>query len=115
MSREHPPGADCAAPDDDGPEHHPTGPGQAAQARRRYVADPAAQLHPNALGHNSLQAMTSSRPRLHLGSGDSRPPVPRPGSLDLAALPSRMGNTLRWPDGRVTLINTPNTSEGPTP
>lgn len=114
MSRKHHPGTNCAAPHDDGAEHHPTGPGQAAEARRRYVADASTQMHPSALTRDSLRAMTSSRPRLHLGSGDMRTPVPRPGSLDLAALPSRMGNTLRWPDGRVTLINTSTTSEGPT-
>lgn len=39
------------------------------------------------------------------GSGDLRPPVPRPGSTAAAALPSRVGSTLRWPDGRITTLD----------
>jgi len=64
----------------------------------------AAQVASGALALVSLHAMTSGR--VHLaGSGDLRPPVPRPGSLDAAALPSRMGQRLRWPDGRITEID----------
>lgn len=37
-----------------------------------------------------------------MGTGDARKPVRRPGSEDAQRLPSRVGNHLHWPDGRVT-------------
>lgn len=40
--------------------------------------------------------------RQYLGIGDMRPPALRPGSEDAARLPSRMGDRLHWPDGRVS-------------
>ena len=59
--------------------------------KKAYMVDPqvaeAVARHP-------------SRPRCHLGSGDERPPVLRPGSGDALKLPSRFGSELRWPDGR---------------
>lgn len=42
------------------------------------------------------------RRRLTLGTGDRRPPMHRPGSEVAAALPSRVGGWLHWPDGRRT-------------
>lgn len=36
------------------------------------------------------------------GTGDLRPPVPRAGSLQVRQHPSRRGNRLYYPDGRVT-------------
>ncbi len=44
----------------------------------------------------------SSRRRLTLGTGDRLPPKLRPGSADAAALPSRVGRWLQWPDGTRT-------------
>ena len=44
--------------------------------------------------------MLQSRPHLRMGSGDSRPPVLRPGSEDAARLPSVRGRWRYWPDGR---------------
>jgi hypothetical protein len=85
--------------------HHPTGPGEGAQAPRRYAADPAAVLHPDAHARISRELLTTGRGGLHLGSGDVRPPVMRPGADTLAKRPSRMGDTLRWPDGRITHIS----------
>jgi hypothetical protein len=52
--------------------------------------------------YRGAAVLIASRGGPHTGSGDARPPHIRPGARDAAALPSRMGNTLRWPDGRVT-------------
>ena len=41
-----------------------------------------------------------SRPRRGLGNGDARPPVMRPGAMEAAKWPSRIGRELVWPDGR---------------
>lgn len=41
-------------------------------------------------------------PRRYAATNTGRPPVPRPGSEDAARLPSRMGDRLHWPDGRIT-------------
>lgn len=44
--------------------------------------------------------------RVHtLGSGDVRPLVPRAGSMQAAQYPSRQGDRLHWPDGRVTTLS----------
>lgn len=47
-----------------------------------------------------LHARTVAR-SARMGSGDKRPPIKRPGSERAAQLPSRVGNRLYWPDGRV--------------
>ena len=91
-------GAD--APGDEPPSGTPV--------RHRYAADPAAMLHPAAADRTDVAALTAGRQRAWLGSGERRALVLRPGATDCSALPSRMGNTLRWPDGRVTdLSGTP--------
>ena len=86
-------------------DHHPTGPGEGAEAPRRFAADRSAVLHADAHGLIRHELLTTSRRGLYLGSGDMRPPVMRPGADTLAQRPSRMGNTLRWPDGRITHIS----------
>lgn len=48
-----------------------------------------------------LDQLTAGR-HLSMGSGDAKPPRLRPGSDVASRLPSRVGDTLRWPDGRVT-------------
>lgn len=45
-------------------------------------------------------------PRRYLATNSGRAPVTRPGSEDAATLPSRMGDRLHWPDGRVTDVLT---------
>ena len=80
---------------------------QGRPVRHQYEADPSKVLHPSALTMN-VALLTVGRPRAALGSGDARPVVPRAGSEVFRQLPSRMGNTLRWPDGRITdLSGTP--------
>lgn len=54
-------------------------------------------------GDDSL--LRSCGPRRYFGLLAQRPPVLRPGSEDAARLPSRMGDRLHWPDGRVTACN----------
>jgi hypothetical protein len=52
-----------------------------------------------------VPAMTSGGNRNSLsGNADLRPMVYRAGSLDALDLPSRMGNTLFYRDGRVEVI-----------
>jgi hypothetical protein len=46
------------------------------------------------------------RSHLYLGH-EVREPSNRPGAMDAAALPSRIGQRLYWPDGRVTHIDQP--------
>ena len=76
--------------------------------RHQFEADPTKVLHPSMLPGTAVQLLTVGRPRAALGSGDARPVLPRAGSEVFRQLPSRMGNTLRWPDGRVTdLSGTP--------
>lgn len=57
---------------------------------------------PHALAADGWQRMTAGRLVRHMGSGDARPPVLRAGALDSAALPSRVGSRLHWPDGQRT-------------
>ena len=81
---------------------------------RTHLPLPSA-LEPRADGAQPLQwddhAMKGLRGappcgrRSHAGSGDLRAQVPRPGSTAAAALPSRVGRTLRWPDGRITTLD----------
>lgn len=49
------------------------------------------------------ELLTRSR-RTTMGNGDSKTPVLRPGAADAAQLPSRMGNRLRWRDGRIEQV-----------
>jgi len=66
--------------------------------------DRHAALHPDAVGLIDVRLMTQARSTTTLGSGDARPPTLRPGALDCARLPSRIGNRLHWPDGQRTPI-----------
>lgn len=59
--------------------------------------DKVADAH--ALAGLGRQRMTAGRCLRHMGSGDARPPVMRPGALDAAALPSLIGTRLVWPTG----------------
>lgn len=80
----------------------------AAEPRKPYAANPHAALCPAAQSMTDTAALTVGRPRAWLGSGDARPQAHRPGADACAQLPSRTGNTLRWPNGRVTdLSGTP--------
>jgi hypothetical protein len=49
--------------------------------------------------------ISASRRSAYQGTGDKRPMVYRPGSNQAAALPSRVGKRLHYPDGRVETIN----------
>lgn len=83
------------------------GPGSAP--RSRYKADAAKALHPTLLGSGAVVSMTGGCHRSRWLSPVSvqRPPVLRPGAEDANRLPSRVGRTLRWPDGRVNPIDNP--------
>lgn len=63
------------------------------------AADPYAAIHPEAAPFIDVRLLTSSRAML-MGSGDVRPPVRRPGSMDAARLPSLMGGRLVYPEPR---------------
>lgn len=70
------------------------------------AADPLQVLDDHtARGADGIHALTSSRGIRAMGSGDARPPVMRPGATVAASLPSRTGKLLRWPDGRVTMVD----------
>ena len=64
-------------------------------------------LDPHAASGHGHTAMTSGRRASSIGSGDARSPVLRPGSTDAAALPSRTGWNLRWPNGTTSPVTTP--------
>lgn len=84
------------------------GDASAKPVRHQFEADPTKVLHPSVPPGTAVQLLTVGRPRAALGSGDARPVLPRAGSEVFRQLPSRTGNTLRWPDGRVTdLSGTP--------
>lgn len=52
-----------------------------------------------------VSAMVSSNSRNGIaGTADRRPMVYRAGSLDACSLPSRWGNRLTYPDGRVEVL-----------
>ena len=82
-------------------DHEPSG----QPLRHRFEADPTAVVHDNALPVIDVRLLTVGRPRAGLGSGDARPALHRPGSDVCHQLPSRVGNQLRWPDGRITDLN----------
>lgn len=65
--------------------------------REPFAADRDAVLHPQAAPMIDTHLLTRSRVVL-MGSGDQRPPVRRPGSMDFAALPSVMGGRLIHPE-----------------
>ena len=84
-------------------DNSPDEPGSGKPLHNRYAADPAAAADHHALsGCTGPAAMTTGRGLPALGSGDARPPVIRPGAHLCGHLPSRVGNSLRWPDGAVT-------------
>jgi hypothetical protein len=72
--------------------------------RHSYRADPSAaapELEPR-----YLDLLTSSaQRRMTMGTGDMRPPVMRPGCMSSMQHPSRRGERLYYPDGRVTLLD----------
>lgn len=76
-------------------------PGTGTPVRDRFKADASAVVDPHVLAGGGMRALLVGR---HMGSGnaDRRPPVQRPGSTAAQHLPSLVGDTLRWPDGRVT-------------
>lgn len=67
-------------------------------------ANPMAALHPDAVGLIDPHLLTSGHTPAGPDCTTLPPPVIRPGSLDMTALPSRMGNRLHWPDGRITTL-----------
>lgn len=67
--------------------------------REPFKAAPDALLDPQAGKHMGVALLTRSRVVL-MGSGDLRPPVRRPGSMDFAALPSLMNGRLVYPEPR---------------
>lgn len=67
-------------------------------------ADPLAALHPDAVGLIDPHLLTSGHPPAGPDCTPLPAPVIRPGSRDMTALPSRMGNRLHWPDGRITTL-----------
>lgn len=72
--------------------------------RHSHLADPSAAAP--GLDPRFLDLLTSSaQRRMALGTGDMRPPVARPGSMSSTQHPSRRGNRLYYPDGRVTLLD----------
>ena len=85
------------------PEPSHDEPGSGKPLHNRFEADRAAAADPHALSsREGTSAMTTGRGLPPLGSGDARPPVIRPGAHLCGHLPSRVGNSLRWPDGAVT-------------
>lgn len=88
------PRAQHEAPADESPSGVPV--------RNRFAADPVAMLCEAAAQRTDVRALTAGRQRAWLGSGERRALVLRPGAMACAGLPSRMGDTLRWPDGRIT-------------
>lgn len=79
-----------------------TAPKDPTRTASPYKADPEGCIHPEARQLISTHLLTLGRSTTVLGNGDARPPVLRPGAMDAARLPSRMGQQLRWPDGRAT-------------
>ena len=72
--------------------------------RHSYIADPSAAAPE--LDSRYLDLLTSSaQRRMTMGTGDMRPPVMRPGCMSSMQHPSRRGERLYYPDGRVTLID----------
>lgn len=67
----------------------------------RYAANPGAVIEPGF----SVHLLTQSARRPSLGTGDMRAPIDRPGSDRALTFPSRVGERLYWPDGRVTHLN----------
>ncbi|MFN7725181.1 MAG: hypothetical protein ACK5QH_08940 [Rubrivivax sp.] len=60
-------------------------------------------VHPHTGQGHAWQRVTGCNRHAGLASAaDLRPPVQRPGSEDFLACPSRVGETLRYRDGRVT-------------
>lgn len=71
--------------------------------RNKVQADP--RLAAPTLALDDLPLLYG-RGRVHtMGTGDLRAPLDRPGSSTCSAFPSRRGNLLYYPDGRVTDLN----------
>lgn len=62
------------------------------------------------LSSDAMKLEAARRANSYLGD-DVRTPSNRPGAMDAYALPSRIGNRLRWPDGRTTSLDHPTTGE----
>lgn len=60
---------------------------------------PSQVIHPHVGDWKRLMGSQSARAA---SAADLEPPPPRPRSLDHSQCPSRMGNELHYPDGRVT-------------
>lgn len=72
--------------------------------RHAFRADPSAVAEPGI----DTSLMTGCGRSVALGSGDARAPVDRPGAAEAQQHPSRRGDRLYYPDGRVTdLSGTP--------
>lgn len=70
---------------------------------QRFAANPA-QAAPH-IGFLHRHLLTSSASRRGAGTGDLRSPAMRPGATEATQYPSRTGDRLRWPDGRVTTLD----------
>lgn len=68
---------------------------------RATPADPYAMLHPS-VHPGAAELLTSGAVRRSAGTADRMPPPPRAGADQARQYPSRIGNHLHWPDGRVT-------------
>lgn len=75
--------------------------GAGSGIRNRFRADPGAVIDP---AHN-IDLLVTGRRQAGLGTGDMRKPIDRAGSELAGRFPSRLGNRLYWPDGRVTDVH----------
>lgn len=78
---------------------------------KRRAHDWPADIEPHAPMHSHVgdHSAASVRRNGHASAADLAPRTPRPGSEDAQRLPSRVGDRLYWPGGRVTDL------EGKTP
>lgn len=87
-----------------------------ATREARYAITPRgrAKLRGDPMRRTSTDAQrleAARRAASYLGE-EVRQPSGRPGSMDAYALPSRVGNRLHWPDGRITSLTDSNPTTG---